>query len=138
MKKTVLTFVAVAFGMSVAVAQTTPQTDQQQNTEQSISVDKMSDKPEEAGRRTIKVEELPQAVQANLKSDEFKAYKVVSVTEVKPEAGAATAAVQYEVALADGADAAAAAPSVLVLFDEKGKVVSQKNPSTLKGEEEEK
>jgi hypothetical protein len=137
MKKTVLTFVAVAFGMSVAIAQTTPETDQQQNTEQSISVDKMSNTSEEAGRRTIKVEELPQAVQTNLKSDEFKDFTVVSVTEVQPEAGA-TAAVQYEVALAEGADAGVAAPSVLVLFDEKGKVVSQKDPSALKGEEEEK
>ncbi|WP_224999552.1 hypothetical protein [Cesiribacter sp. SM1] len=91
MKKTVLTFVAVAFGSCVAFAQTTPvegdQTTNTEQTEQSITVDKMSDSPAEAGRRAIKVEELPEAVQRSLKSGEFKEWKVVTVTELQSTPG---------------------------------------------------
>jgi hypothetical protein len=90
MKKIILTFVAVAFGSCVAFAQTTPvEEDQTTNTEQSITVDKMSDTPAdaEAGRRIIKVEELPEAVQRSLKSGEFKAWKVVAVTELQSTPG---------------------------------------------------
>ena len=50
MKKTALTFVAVAFGMSVAFAQTTPQAEEKPtaNEEQSITVDRLSNKPAES------------------------------------------------------------------------------------------
>lgn len=84
MKKTVLTFVAVAFGTCVAFAQTTPETDPQQNTEQTVEMDRMSDTAaqKEAGRRPIAVEELPEAVQRSLQNGEFKAWKVVSAAEL--------------------------------------------------------
>ncbi len=123
MKKTALTFVAVAFGTCVAFAQTTPpQEDQTTNTEQTtITTDKMSDAPadEMAGRRVLQVEELPEAVQRSLQSGDFKDWKVVSVTELQANAvgqttrenmanvegqenaasGAENAAVIYEVVL---------------------------------------
>lgn len=135
MKKTALTFVALAFGMGVAFAQTTPQTEDQPtvNTEESITTDKMSNNLEEAGRRAIQVEELPAAIQEALKSDDFKDFKVVAVAEVQAQADAPEAAAkQYEVALAQNE---ATEPSVLVLFDEKGQVVSASEPSTEKIEE---
>ncbi|WP_224994270.1 hypothetical protein [Cesiribacter sp. SM1] len=134
MKKTFLTFVALAFGMGVTFAQTAPQTEETAAaTEQSITVDKMSNKPEEAGRRTLKVEELPAAVQQNLKGDEFKALKIVSITEVQPQEGSQAAAVQYEVAFAG--DAAATEPTLVVFFDEKGNVASKNEAAATKQEE---
>ncbi|WP_224994398.1 hypothetical protein [Cesiribacter sp. SM1] len=134
MKKTALTFVAVAFGMGVAFAQTTPQTDQQQNTGQSISVDKMSDKPAEA--RSMKVEELPAEVQANLKGDAFKDFTVISVAEVQSQAQTGTpAAAQYQIAMVEKSAAGATEPTLVVLFDEKGKEVSRQTPAAMKQEE---
>ena len=135
MKKTALTFVALAFGMGVAFAQTTPQTEDKPavNTEESLTIDKMSNKVEEAARRAIKVEELPAAIQETLKSDDFKDFKVVAVAEVQAQAAAPEAAAkQYEVALAQN-DATEA--SIIVLFDEKGQVVSASEPATEKIEE---
>lgn len=89
MKKTVLTFVAVAFGTCVAFAQTTPETDQQQNTEQTeqteqVEIDRMSDTSvqDEVGRRPIAVEELPEAVQRSLQAGEFKDWTVISAAEL--------------------------------------------------------
>lgn len=89
MKKTALTFVAMAFGTCVAFAQTNPtQEDQTTNTEQTITTDNMSDAPEDemAGRRVLQVEELPEAVRASLESSEFKDWEVVSVTELQANA----------------------------------------------------
>lgn len=136
MRKTALTLVAVAFGMGVAFAQTTPQTDQDQNTEQSVTVDRMSDTPSEEGR-SILVEELPAELQENLKGEAFKEYTVISVAEMQPQAGAApTAAVQYQVALVEKTAADASQPTLLVLFDEQGQEVSRQNPADAKQEEE--
>ena len=138
MKKTALTFVAVAFGTCVAFAQTTPQTEEQKDkTEQTLTIDKMSNKPEEAGKRIIKVEELPAAVQANLKSGEFKDFKLTSVAEIQPEAESAQpAAVKYEVTFLDNAPAAVADPKVIVLFDENGKVLSSRREAANNKQEE--
>lgn len=116
MKKIALTFVAVAFGSCIAFAQTNPETEETKtvNTEESLTIDRLSDKPEEAGRRMMNIEELPEAVQQALKDGEFKGWQVVSVTEVQAQDdkenlsntevatetdAPATAAVQYEVAL---------------------------------------
>lgn len=89
MKKTALTFVAMAFGTCVAFAQTNPtQEDQTINTEETITTDQMSDAPEDemAGRRVLQVEELPEAVQASLQSSDFKDWEIVSVTEMQANA----------------------------------------------------
>ena len=126
MKKTALTFVAVAFGMTVSFAQTAPQADETTPATTELTMDKMSNTPDEAGRRTIKVEELPQAVQEQLKSGEFAALTVVTVTEVQPVAPAEAGVVQYEVALLDSEAEAAAEPSLVVLFDEEGQLLSRK------------
>ncbi|AHM60903.1 hypothetical protein D770_13245 [Flammeovirgaceae bacterium 311] len=134
MKKIALTLVAVAFGMGVTFAQTTPQTDQDQSTEQSITVDRMSDTPSEEGR-TILVEELPTEVQENLNGEAFKDYTVISVAELQPQAGAQTAAVQYQVALVEKAAADVSKPSLVVLFDEQGQEVSRQNPAEAQDEQ---
>ena len=145
MKKTFLTFVAVAFASCVAFAQTTPvQEDQQKtnNTEETVTMDRMSDKPEEvmAGRRTIKVEELPAAVQSSLKEGEFKKWKVVSVSEVQDnkenmantQSGAQPAAPVYEVELVSEdmqdeiQDSQAAAEEIKEEAAEEGVVAKEK------------
>lgn len=137
MKKTALTLVAMAFGSCVAFAQTEPQAEETltTDTEQTLEVDKMSNTPDEAGRRAIKVEELPAAVQEQLQSEEFAALTVVTVTEVQPEAGAEDAAVQYEVALQDSAAEAAAEPSLVVTFDEEGQLVSREESAEVENEQ---
>ena len=135
MKKTFLTFVAVAFGMGVTFAQTTPQVEEKDEAKTELTIDKMSNKPEEAAPRAMKVEELPAAVQANLKGEEFKAFKVISITEVKPEAGAQPAVVQYEIAFVDKAAADATKPALVVLFDEKGKVTSRQDGAAKEDKE---
>ena len=129
MKKTFLTFVAVAFGMGVAFAQTTPQTEEKPaaDTEQTLTIDKMSDKPAEAASRNMKIEELPAAVQKNLIDGEFKGYKVVSVAEVEGQEGAQAAGKQYQLAMAE--DAAATEATLVVLFDENGNIVSRTKSS---------
>jgi hypothetical protein len=86
MKKLALTFVAVAFGSCVAFAQTNPteepQTDPQ--TEQGVTIDRMSDRPEAEedmlGRRIIQKEQLPAAILNKLNEDEFRDWKVAQVT----------------------------------------------------------
>ena len=130
MKKTFLTFVAIAFGMGVAFAQTTPQTEKEPavNTEETITTDKMSDKPAEAGLREMKVEELPAAVQETLKGAEFNTYTVLAAAEVEGQEGKK----YYQAALAQNE---ATEPSLIVLFDEKGKAVAQKETAAPKQEE---
>lgn len=105
MKKTVLTFAAIAFGMGVTFAQTTPVTKEGEKkstpvtTEQILIIDKVADQPAEevAGRRELKVDELPAAVQKALKDGEFKTWKVVTAAEL--QGNAQNPAVTYEVAL---------------------------------------
>ncbi|AHM62270.1 hypothetical protein D770_20105 [Flammeovirgaceae bacterium 311] len=128
MKKTFLTFVAVAFGMGVAFAQTTPQTEDKPavNTEEAVTTDKMSNTEAESGLRTIEVEDLPEAVQASLKGDEFKDFTVLAVAEVQSQEGAQSATKYYQAALAQGD---ATQPSLIVLFNEEGKAVAQKDTS---------
>lgn len=124
MKKTALTLVALAFGSCVAFAQTTPQTeDPAVNTEESVETDKMSDRPAEAetGLKTIAVEELPAAVQESLKGDEFKDLTVVAVAEVQQQDAAAGKFYQAALAPAEGQQ-----PSLIVLFNEQGEAVAQK------------
>ena len=129
MKKTALTLVAMAFGTCVAFAQTAPEPQEKPavNTEESVTVDKMSNTAVEAGRREVKIEELPANVQKTLKGEEFKTLTIVTIAEVQ-----AQDAKQYEVSLAN--DAASEA-SVIVLIDEKGKVVSKNDATTEKIEE---
>jgi hypothetical protein len=133
MKKTALTFVAIAFGMGVSFAQTTPQTEDKPavNTEESITTDKMSDKPAQPGLRDMEVADLPAAVQESLKSDEFKAYTVLAVAEVEQDDATATSK-YYQAALGESETAQ---PSLIVLFDEKGKAVAQKATEPEKQEE---
>lgn len=130
MKKTALTLVALAFGSCVAFAQTTPQTDEQPavNTEESVTTDKMSNTEAVNGLRPMEVEELPEAVQESLKGEEWKDYKVLAVAEVVGQEGAASKF--YQAALAQGE---ATEPSMIVLFNDKGKAVAQKE--TAKQEE---
>lgn len=125
MKKTALTLVALAFGSCVAFAQTTPQTEDPavdtQETVESVETDKMSDRPAEAGLKTIAVEELPAAVQESLKGDEFKDLTVVAVAEVQQQDAAAGKFYQAALAPAEGQQ-----PSLIVLFNEQGEAVAQK------------
>lgn len=135
MKKTVLTFVAVAFGMGVAFAQTTPQTEEKKpavNTEESITTDKMSNTPAQPGLREMEVTDLPEAVQESLKSDEFKAYTVLAVAEVESQPGTPSTTKYYQAALGESETAQ---PSLIVLFDDKGKAVAQKATEAEKQEE---
>lgn len=124
MKKTALTFVAVAFGTCVAFAQTTPQNEKQETkAAQTLTLDKMSDKPQ-ANRKSLKLEELPAAVQANLKADEFKNFKILTVTEVQGGDATKPEMVQYEIGMLESTAEVVDVPSLLVLFDDKGKLLA--------------
>ncbi|EMR01254.1 hypothetical protein [Cesiribacter andamanensis] len=139
MKKTVLTFAALAFGMGVAFAQTTPQQEQEPvSTEQTITYDRLSNTLEEAERRVIAVEDLPEAVQEQLVSGEFSNLTILAAAELQPVANtqSPTSGLLYEIAFTAQGDAAAAEtaaadaqataqPGLLVYFDEEGKVVSR-------------
>ena len=134
MKKTALTLVAFAFGSCVAFAQTAPQTEDKPavNTEETVTTDKMSDRPAEAGLRAMKLEELPATIQKSLKGADFKDLKIVAIAEVQGQEGAQAAGKFYQVALAKNE---ADQPSLIVLFDEKGKAVAQKDMAAEKQEE---
>ncbi|EMR03519.1 hypothetical protein [Cesiribacter andamanensis] len=84
MKKTALTFVAVAFGTCVAFAQTTPVEEKKTTeTQQGVTIDRMSNESEEdamMGRRVIQKEQLPAAILEKLEADEFEDWKIASVT----------------------------------------------------------
>ena len=90
----------------------------------------MSNESAEVGLRTITVEELPVAVQESLQGDEFKAMTVVAVAQVEGQEGATTTF--YQVGLAE--DEAATEPSLIVLFNDKGKAVAQKETDAPKQE----
>lgn len=112
MKKTLMTFVAVGFGVSVAFAQTTtPQEEAQGN--QTEQTEAMPGQDEE-GRTRIEMYELPVAVQDAFKNGQYKGYEVLAIYEVTPEAqetqmqgtdGEAVAQqeVMYEIELASNA-----------------------------------
>lgn len=157
MKKTLMTFVAVGFGVSVAFAQTTtPQEEVQENqTEQTEMM------PDEEGKKRIEMYELPVAVQDAFKNGQYKEYEVLAIYEVTPEAevtemqdteGEAVAqqAVVYEIELAS--DAATEAygnqqtveeegmegietervsvrePEVILYFDATGQLIKEEQP----------
>lgn len=137
MKKTLLTLVAMAFGSCVAYAQTTPQAEEPAvSTEQSIETDNMSNNSAEAGSLTLTVEELPEPIQEALKREEFTNYTVLTVKEIQPKADVQPAVVQYEVALQDNAAQATAEPSLVILFDDQGRMASRSDASSNKEEKE--
>lgn len=130
MKKSALTLVAFAFGIGVSFAQTAPQTEDKPavNTEETVTTDNMSNTEAATSLKSIQIEELPAAVQETLKGDQFKDYQVVSVAEVQGQEDAA-AGKFYQAALAQNG---ATEPSLIVLFDEKGKAIAQEEATTEK------
>jgi hypothetical protein len=127
MKKTALTFVALAFGMGVSFAQTTPQQEEQEpvSTEQTLTIDRLSNTLEEAERRSIAVEDLPEAVQEQLVNGEFSNFTILSAAQLQPVADAQVPGLLYEIAFADAEAEVAGQPGLLVYFDEEGNVVSR-------------
>ena len=142
MKKTLLTLVAVGFGVSVSFAQTTG-TEVEQNTVPAEQTDNMyqgEDKTE------VEMSEVPVAVQDAFKNGQYSEYEVLAVYEKDVEGEG----VQYEFELAEASAAAtegqeAAAteeagtdleieevsnrqPDVILSFDENGQILEEKSP----------
>lgn len=133
MKKTVLTLVALAFGMGVSFAQTNPQTEEPATeTEQSVEKENMSnEQPAAPGLKTITLDQLPLEVQDALNSEEFAEFSVVAVAEVPKQEGSTMQYYQAALAPEEGAK-----PSLIVLFNDKGKAVARKELNTTEGGQE--
>lgn len=123
MKKLALTFVAAAFGMGVAFAQTSTQKDlaATENTVYTLTYDRMVDKLEDGERRTISVYALPETVMEQIKYSKLAAHTIVSITEVQAPAG--DDGLQYELVLQEGD--AGAAPGLVVRYDQWGELLSE-------------
>jgi hypothetical protein len=132
MKKTALTLVALAFGMGVSFAQTNPQTEEPATeTEQSVEKENLSnEQPAAPGLKTITIGELPLQVQDALNNEEFGEYTVVAVAEVPKQEGATTQYYQAALAPEEGAK-----PTLIVLFNDKGKAVARKEMNATEGGE---
>lgn len=148
MKKTLLTFIAVGFGFSVAFAQTTPTQENQQEapvqTEQSVADQAEQDK------RQVELSELPQEAQDAFNNGQYSDMQVLAIYEKTsdPAKDAAltkeqTTIYEFELAQAEeGTDASttddglagvetervsARQPDIILHIDEKGQVVKEKN-----------
>lgn len=133
MKKIALTLVALAFGSCVGFAQSAPQKDTEDSFH-TLTIDRMSNQiaeDDEDGRTQISIYELPETVQEQLKYSELAGHTIVSVTEVQPLAEGAP--MQYELVLLEETENTKAEPALVVLFDEFGELLSQKEESTLAG-----
>lgn len=85
MKKTLMTFLAVGFGVSVAFAQTTGEGTQQEDTELNQQQTEQSDNlygQEEEGKRQIEMYELPVAVQDAFKNGQYSDWEVLAIYEM--------------------------------------------------------
>lgn len=82
MKKIFLSITAFTFCATVSFAQTETgiQEDQQQ---EELQVERLSEKPEMAGKNKIEMSELPAGVQQSFQESEFKDWKVAEVYELQ-------------------------------------------------------
>ena len=85
MKKVFLSITALTFGASVAFAQTN-ETEVQQNQNSDLQIERLSNSPEEAGKKKIELGELPSAVHEAFKESEFKDWEVQEVYELSAPA----------------------------------------------------
>lgn len=109
MKKTLMTFLAVGFGVSVAFAQTTgegthqdTEYNQQQTTQQSDNV--YGQDQEEEGKRRIEMYELPVAVQDAFQNGQYSNYEVLAIYEMTDDQDQrqGTAGVGTDTGMAEG------------------------------------
>lgn len=93
MKKTLMTLVAVGFGVSVAFAQTTGEGTQgegtQQDTEYNQQQTQQSDVygQDEEGKRRVEMYELPVAVQDAFKNGQYSDWEVLAIYEMTDDEG---------------------------------------------------
>ena len=150
MKKTFLTLVAIGFGMSVALAQTTeteveaPQQDVQ--LEQTESPEAMAQ--DEQTRTEVEMAELPVAVQDAFKNGQYSNWEVLAIYQVEAEAGEATEATEglvYEFELAQNSEEAVNTeiegveveevsnrqPDLILQIDESGQVIEEKSTDEM-------
>lgn len=92
MKKTLMTFVAVGFGVSVAFAQVTgtPQEGEQQDTDLQNTEYNQQDQQnqyaqDEEGKRRVEMSELPMEVQQAFRDSEYNNWEVLAIYEMKDE-----------------------------------------------------
>jgi hypothetical protein len=94
MKKTLMTFVAVGFGVSVAFAQVTgtPQEGEQQDTDLQNTEYNQQDQQtqneyaqDEEGKRRVEMSELPLEVQQAFRESEYNNLEVLAIYEMKDE-----------------------------------------------------
>lgn len=143
MKKTFLTFLAVGFGFSVAIAQTAEPaaTDQAETMEQAQPAADMTQT--QAGRTETELANTPAAVQDAFNNGAYSEMEVLAVYEINGDAG--TEAVVYEFELAPKAEGAEATetegletekvsnrqPAVILYIDENGQVTEEKQPDEM-------
>lgn len=131
MKKIALTLIAVAFGSSIALAQSTPEQGLAsiEKTPHTRTLVKMSDRVEEkAERRTISIYELPETVQDQLKHSALAGHTIVSMTEVQAPYDD-EAPLQYELVLQEDAGQTLTEPGLVVRYDQYGELLSQQEIS---------
>ncbi|WP_224994457.1 hypothetical protein [Cesiribacter sp. SM1] len=126
MKKIALTLVAVAFGMGVGFAQTTPQKDlaSTENTVHTLTFDNMVDRLEDGERRTISVYNLPETVMEQIKYSKLAAHTIISITEVASQSDKNS--LQYELVLQESENGAADEPNLVVRYDAYGELLFQR------------
>ena len=81
MKKVFLSITALTFGASVAFAQTN-ETEVQQDQNSDLQIERLSDSPEEAGKKKIELGELPATVHEAFKASEYKDWEVQEIYEI--------------------------------------------------------
>lgn len=143
MKKTLMTFVAVGFGVSVAFAQTAPAEanaqDIQAQTEQTAAVSQG-----EQEKRKVELSELPQETQDAFKNGAYSDLQVLAIYETT---SAPVKAKVYEFELAKAGEASSEAgsataegmsgveteqvserqPDIILHIDENGEVIKEEN-----------
>jgi hypothetical protein len=144
MKKTLMTFVAVGFGVSVAFAQTAPaetnQQDIQTQTEQTATINQ-----DEQDRRKVELSELPQEAQDAFKNGQYSDLQVLAVYEIKPESAEEATVYEFELAQAQAEEATDTGttndglagveteqvserqPDIILQIDENGEIKKEEN-----------
>ena len=140
MKKTLMTFVAVGFGVSVAFAQNVAPAEENQETIQTQETEMIEQGEQE--RRRVELNQLPEAAQTAFEEGAFSNYEVLGIYETTSEPGEATV-YEFELVTAgeNSGDAAAEEempaveteqvnerqPDMIIHIDENGEVVKEED-----------
>lgn len=150
MKKTFMTFAAIGFSFSVALAQSAPV----ENSPLASEMEQAAQMPqEEKDRKKVELEALPKAIQESFASGQYREWQVLGIYETVPESGngviyefelgqpgntaETTSSANNELAAIDKELVSVRQPDLILQYDQDGFILEEKEPEEIKKEAQE-